>query len=239
MTVQRSWSLVAAIVLGILGTIGLVIYVQNAHDNAVAGEKLVSVYVASDKIPAGTRADQLASKVQEERVPTKVRAEGAVTSLNELKDRVASVDVVAGEQLLLSRFVPANTQANPVQSSVPVPAGLFQTTVSLDPDQALGGLIRAGNRVAVVSTSTAPVTGAAATADTTTAKVVARDVLVTTVQVDGKRGQTADAAQQVIDAPTGKFLVTLAVAQPDLENIVAAVNNNQGKIWLAADPGAK
>jgi pilus assembly protein CpaB len=231
---------VAAIVLGLIGTIGLVVYVQDAHDNAVAGEKLVTVYVANDKIPAGTRADQLASKVQEERVPTKVRADGAVTNLSELKDRVASVDVVAGEQLLLSRFAAANTQANPVQSSVPVPAGLFQTTVSLDPDQALGGQIRAGNRVAVVSTSTPTAAAAATTSDdTTVAKVVARNVLVTTVQVDGKRGQTADDGQQVIDAPTGKFLVTLAVTQADLENIVAAVNDSQGKIWLAADPGAK
>ena len=75
---------------------------------------------------------------------------------------------------------------------------------------------------------------------TTPATVVARNILVTTVQVDGTRGQgVTDGSQQVADAPTGKFLVTLAVTQPDLENVVAAVNNNDGKIWLAADPGTK
>ena len=50
--------IVAAIVLALLGTLGLVGYVQGAKDDAVAGEKLVDVYVASGKIPAGTPADQ-------------------------------------------------------------------------------------------------------------------------------------------------------------------------------------
>ena len=151
---KRTWSLVAAIALAFLGTLGLVAYVHNAHDNAVAGDKLVDVYVASTKIPAGTQADQLTSKVARERVPTKLRASDAVTNLDQLTGRSATVDIVAGEQLLTSRFVTAENQSAQVQSSIPVPAGLFQTTVSLDPDQALGGQIRAGNRVAVVSAIT-------------------------------------------------------------------------------------
>ena len=44
--------------LALLGTLGLTAYVQGAKDHAVAGEKLVDVYVASDKITAGTPADQ-------------------------------------------------------------------------------------------------------------------------------------------------------------------------------------
>ena len=53
---RRTVGIVAAIVLALLGTMGLVGYVQGAKDDAVAGEKLVKVYVASDKIPAGTSA---------------------------------------------------------------------------------------------------------------------------------------------------------------------------------------
>ena len=198
---KRTWSLVAAIALAFLGTLGLVAYVHNAHDNAVAGDKLVDVYVASTKIPAGTQADQLASKVRQERVPTKLRASDAVTNLDQLTGRSATVDIVAGEQLLTSRFVTAENQAAQVQSSIPVPAGLFQTTVSLDPDQALGGQIRAGNRVAVVSAITNSTTsGPNATPVTTPATVVARNILVTTVQVDGKAGQgVTDGSQQVAE----------------------------------------
>ena len=65
--------LVAAIVLALLGTIGLVGYVHGAKDDAVAGEKLVKVYVASDKIPAGTRADQLRRRSSQERSPPRCR----------------------------------------------------------------------------------------------------------------------------------------------------------------------
>ncbi len=238
MKFQRTWSLFAAIALAVIGTIGLVAYVQQAHDKSATGQT-ATVYVATQKIAAGTPADQLASKIEQQRVPVKVRADGAVTNLADLKGRTAAVDIVPGEQLLLSRFVSIDQQATHVQSSIPVPAGLFQTTVSLDPDQALGGQVRAGNRVAIVATHVST-TDAAASKQDTTATLVARDVLVTTVQVDGKAGQTADQSQQVIDAPTGKFLVTLAVTQQDLESIVSAVNDsNQGKIWLAADPGAQ
>ncbi len=73
------------------------------------------------------------------------------------------------------------------------------------------------------------------TASAAAAKVIARDLLVTTVQIDGDQGQTAGREATVDTAPTGKFLVTLAVTQPDLEALVTAVND--GTVWLAADPG--
>jgi pilus assembly protein CpaB len=225
---------VIAIALAVLGTLGLTAYVRSAKDRAVAGEKLVDVYVASTKITAGTPADQIKTKIKRESVPAKVRATDAIANLADLKGRVAAIDIAAGEQILNSRFVSADAQSARVQSSTEVPPGFFQSTVSLDPEQALGGVVRAGNRVAVVAidtkTNSASITPAAAT-------VIVRDVLVTTVQIDGARGQSADPKQQVTNAPTGKFLVTLALTQPDLEKVVTAVNN--GMVWLAADPGTK
>jgi pilus assembly protein CpaB len=234
MTFQRTGALVAAIALAVLGTLGLTAYVHGAKDRAVAGEKLVDVYVASGTITAGTPADQIHTKVKREGVPAKVRASDAVTNLADLKGRVAAIDIAAGEQLLSSRFVSADAQSARVQSSTQVPPGFFQSTVSLDPDQALGGQVRAGNRVAVVAIDTKT---NSASVTPTAAKVIARDVLVTTVQIDGSKGQGADQTQQVTTAPTGKFLVTLALTQPDLENVVTAVND--GTVWLAADPGTK
>ncbi len=85
---RRTVGIVAAIVLALLGTMGLVGYVQGAKDDAVAGEKLVKVYVASDKIPAGTAASAISSMVSSEKVPAKVKAQDAVTNLKSLKDEV-------------------------------------------------------------------------------------------------------------------------------------------------------
>jgi pilus assembly protein CpaB len=234
MTFQRTGALVAAIALALLGTLGLTAYVHGAKDRATAGEKLVDVYVASAKITAGTPVTQLHSKVKVEKVPTKVRATDAITNLDAIKGKVAAIDIADGEQILSSRFVDPDVQSSQVQSSTAVPAGFFQTTVSLDPDQALGGQVRAGNRVAVVAIDTKTDTS---NGIPSTAKVIARDLLVTTVQIDGDHGQTPDAKTPLPNAPTGKLLVTLAVTQPDLASIVTAVNN--GTIWLAADPGTK
>ena len=237
MTFQRTGTLLVALALAVLGTLGLTAYVHGAKDRAVAGEKLVDVYVASAKITAGTPADQIQSKTKKLQVPAKVRAGDAVTNLADLKGLVASIDIQPNEQILRARFVDASSQAAQVQSSTEVPPGFFQTTVSLDPDQALGGQIRAGNRVAVVALDTKN-QNASSNATPPVAKVIARDVLVTTVQIDGQRGQGADQKeQQVTNAPTGKFLVTLAVTQTDLENIVTATNN--GIVWTASEPRTK
>jgi hypothetical protein len=115
-----------------------------------------------------------------------------------------------------------------------VPAGFFGSTVSLDPEQALGGQVRAGDKVAVVGVLD-NVSGPNDQA-TNTATVIARDVLVTAVQIDGSKGANVE-KKDVTDAPTGKFLVTLALNQHDLESTVAYVNG--GKVWLAADTGAQ
>jgi pilus assembly protein CpaB len=227
---RRTVGIIAAVVLALLGTLGLVAYVQGAKDRAVAGEKLVTVYVASDKIAAGTPSTEVADLVKTEKVPAKVRASDAVQSLDDIKGDVASIEVLPGEQLVRSRFVGAATALVSSNTAKGVPIGFFGSTVSLEPDQALGGQVRAGDRVAVVGVNT---NGQAADAEN--AKMLARDVLVTSVQIDGSNGANPE-KKEVTEAPTGKFFVTLALTQPDLESVVTVVNG--GKIWLAADPGA-
>ena len=46
-----------------------------------------------------------------------------------------------------SRFVPASAAGLNAKG---VPAGMFGATVALDPEQALGGQVRAGDHVAIV-----------------------------------------------------------------------------------------
>ncbi len=220
---RRTVGIVAAIVLALAGTLGLVGYVQGAKDRAVAGEKLVTVYVASDRIAAGTPAAKLSDKITTEKVPAKVRADDALKTLKSVKGEVTSIDVLPGEQLVTSRFTPATAKA----ATKGVPAGMFGATVSLDPEQALGGQLRAGDHVAIVGVLNT--TGAANEAAT----LLASNVLVTSVQIDGSNGDHPK-RKEVTAAPTGKFFVTFALTQPDLEKVVTAANG--GRIWLAADP---
>jgi hypothetical protein len=222
---RRTVGIIAAIVLAILGTLGLVGYVQGAKNDAVAGEKLVRVYVASDAIPAGTSVSQIGNKITTEKVPAKVRAKDAVTNLKLVKGEVASIGLLAGEQLVTSRFVPAASFATATAKGVP--AGMFGATVSLDPEQALGGQVRAGDHVSIVGITT----NNGSTADT--ASLIASNVLITSVQIDGSNGDNPR-RREVTAAPTGKFFVTFALTQADLEKVVSSANS--GRVWLAADP---
>lgn len=221
---RRTVGIVAAIVLALLGTMGLVGYVQGAKDDAVAGEKLVKVYVAADKIPAGTSAASLSGLVTTEKVPAKVKADNAVTNLKALKGEVTSIDVLPGEQLVTSRFVPATAVGVNAKG---VPAGMFGATVSLDPEQALGGQVRAGDHVAIVGVANDP------SGTGNTAAMLVSNVLVTSVQIDGSNGDHPN-KKEVTNAPTGKFFVTFALSQADLEKLVASAKD--GGVWLAADP---
>jgi len=220
---RRTVGIVAAIVLALLGTMGLVGYVQGAKDDAVAGEKLVKVYVASDKIPAGTSASSLSSMVTTQKVPAKVRTQDAVTNLKSLKNEVTSIELLKGEQLTTGRFVPAGAATN----AKGVPAGFYGATVSLDPEQALGGQVRVGDHVAIVGVAADNTTGG------TTSTMLVSNVLVTSVQIDGENGDHPN-KKEVTAAPTGKFFVTFALTQADLEKIVSSAKD--GGIWLAADP---
>jgi pilus assembly protein CpaB len=221
---RRTVGIVAAIVLALLGTMGLVGYVQGAKDDAVAGEKLVRVYVVNDAIPAGTTASSLTDRISTEKIPTKVKADDAVTDLKSVKGKVTTVNLVAGEQLVKSRFASASSLGNTTKG---VPAGMFGATVALDPERALGGQVRAGDRVAIVGI----MNNNGGEADTAT--VLASSVLVTSVQIDGSNGDAPE-KKEVTEAPSGKFMVTFALTQADLEKVVSAAGS--GSVWLAADP---
>jgi pilus assembly protein CpaB len=229
---RRVLGIAGAIVLAVLGTLALVTYVQSAEDRALAGEQVVGVYVATQAIDAGTPAEQLAGKVKLERVPSKVKADGAVTKLKQINGSVATVNLVTGEQLLRSRFAAPGTGG--VQRSVGgtrIPTGWFEATLLLEPQQALGGSVKAGQRVAVVASVSGGITPSGPAS-----AVVVRNGLVTNVQIDGDKGDEAS-RKEVTDAPTGKFLVTIAVPQTELERIVYAAD--QGQIWLATEPDAR
>src|SRR5438874_1450119 len=96
---------VVAVLLAALGTMIIVLFVRRAEDRALAGEKVVEVYVADKIVPAGTKGADLKDLVRIDKVPVKVRAAGAVSDLDRLKDRVAQIDLLPGEQLVLDRFI--------------------------------------------------------------------------------------------------------------------------------------
>jgi pilus assembly protein CpaB len=233
---RKLTALLAAIVCALVGTLMLVGYVRTAEARALEGEELVSVLVVTSKIDAGTPGEQVGSSVKSEQIPAKVRADGAVTDVDDLEGLVATVDLVPGEQLVLDRF--AEPTARPG-----VPEGKLEVTVRLDPERALGGLISAGDTVAVLASFDpfevdASGTGGTATKTPNTTGLILHKIVVTNVQIatDAVRDEDDKTEPGEVNhvAPNGSMLVTLAMDADSVQRVVFAAEH--GYLWLSAEP---
>ena len=243
---RRILTIIAAIVLAVVGTGAVLVYVSQANQRAVAGQRAVSVLVAAQQIPAGTSAaaavrDGLLVK---QKVPAKsVAGTDYVSAITPaLGSLVVSSDLASGELLLRPMLVASVTSA----SAIAIPAGDVAVTIALCVPQAVAGYVGPGSQVAVFDTTgngsggcssgggTSTSTGTTASSTTKTAtsnKVSTRIVLPkVTVLAIGQAsatpaGPTATStafSQSSSDSSTtsGTVLVTLAVDQSDAERVI-------------------
>jgi Flp pilus assembly protein RcpC/CpaB len=124
-----------------------------------------------------------------------------------------------------SRGTTAGTVAAPTGGSVaPAGADLINVTMQLEPQRALGGLLRTGDRVAVVASFDTPERTA----------VLAEKVAVAGLQADVTASTSGSGKGETTDSmPRGNLLVTLSVAPADAARIVFALE--YGRVWLAGE----
>lgn len=236
---------VAAVLLAAVGTTALVAFVRGAEDRALAGQETVEVLVVSDHVARGTPAEELATRVVSERIPAKVRPAGTVVTLDDLEGKVATVDLVAGEQLLAARFAEPTALAD--GQAIPAPEGLQEVTISLDPQRAVGGRLAPGDTVGLIASfnlSDQRTDEEIANEEqehlrqelSQTTKMLLQKLLVTAVHVE-QLPPTPDEAEGAPSgpalAPTGNLLITLAVDVPQAERVVFAAEH--GTVWLTAE----
>ncbi|SFK79734.1 Flp pilus assembly protein CpaB [Geodermatophilus ruber] len=220
---RRLLAATAALVLLVAGTLALLAYVRGADARALAGTRTVEVLVADELIPQGTPATALADLVSIQSLPAKAALAGRVTDLSALGDRVSTVDLQPGEQLLESRFERLDDLQAP--GTVAVPAGLQEVSILLEPQRAIGGRLAAGDTVGVVVSMSTPATHS-----------VLHRVLVTQVQgapapasADGGT-ETASAGSA---APSASLMITLAVTAAQAEAVVFGIEH--GTLWLTLE----
>lgn len=238
---RRTVSAVSAVVVAILGAVLLITYVNAADERAMANLDPVEVLVASAPISQGTAAEDLATLVVVEEIPSAAVGPAPVRSLAELEGLVAATDIQVGEQLLAGRFAsPLDMQKF---GGIPVPEGLHQVTVPLDSARVVGGTITPGDLVGVFASFDfePPVT-----------HLVLDKILVTRVQgglnpsatgSSSSEGSDDEASTSASDDPSaapvhdGSAMVTLAVPARAAETIVFGAEH--GTIWLSiVDPEA-
>jgi pilus assembly protein CpaB len=220
---RRLLAALAALVLAALGAVVLLAYVRGADDRALAGLQTVDVLVVDRPVPEGTPGEELAELVRTERLPARAAVPGAVTDLDELAGRVATVDLQPGEQLLAARF--AAPEDLSVPGTVAPPEGAAEVSLLLEPQRAVGGRLAAGDTV-----------GVHVSLDGRTDVVLSR-VLVTQVQgapVAVADGEGTDTASSGGAAPSASLMVTLGLRPEAVQAVVFGMEH--GTVWLSLEP---
>ena len=222
---RRLLAALVALLLAATGAVVLLAYVRGADARALAGVQTVEVLVVDRPVPEGTPGEALTDLVRTEQLPAKAAVEGAVSDLDELAGRVATVDLRPGEQLLAGRF--AAPEDLEVPGTVAAPDGAAEVSLLLEPQRAVGGRLAAGDTVGVHVSTTEP----AAT------HVVLNRVLVTQVQgapAPTPDGEGTDTASTGAAAPSASLMVTLGLRPEQAEAVVFGMEH--GTVWLSLEP---
>ena len=148
---RRVLTVTLAILLAVLGTVGVLAYVHKADSRALQGMRPVSVLVAQGQIPAGTTAAsaQQQGLLRSESLPASAVPVNAVRSITPaLGSLVMSAGVPSGQLLLRPMLVTA-AQAT---GGVALPAGMLAVSVNLCLPEAVAENIGPGSEVEVLDT---------------------------------------------------------------------------------------
>ncbi|MGV8846222.1 Flp pilus assembly protein CpaB [Tessaracoccus sp.] len=206
----------AAVVLALIAGVMVAGYVAGADSRAAAGYELSDVLVVTETILLGESA-VLGTNVELHQLPATAIVAGSVASVEMLSDRVASVELLPGEQLIDARFVNANLAMGKV---VDIPEHLAEVTIPLSSERVIGGNVLAGDTVGVLANYE--------TASGSTTSTLMHRALVSRVQ-----GITI--SEEVGGEPVASdgIQVTLAISARDVQRVVFAAEF--GSLWLTLE----
>jgi pilus assembly protein CpaB len=150
---RRILTVTLALVLAVLGTVGVLAYVHKADSRALQGMRAVSVLVAQQQIPAGTSANSAWQQrlLTSETLPASSVPLNAVRSITPaLGSLVMSTQIPSG-QVLLRPMLVTSAQAT-ATGALPIPKGLVAVTIPLCLPEAVAGYVQPGSQVAVFDT---------------------------------------------------------------------------------------
>jgi pilus assembly protein CpaB len=224
---RRTIALVVAIILAAVAAIALIAYVQGKADEAIEEGTPVIVYVAKEDIPAGKGGDAVITEglVDQTEAPLRLVVPGAITSLDQISGRVASVTIFAGEQITSSRFVaPGQVQEGGIKAELERNQVALSLDIGLVPGVA--GFVQVGDRVSIMAQLSA------AQAGTTQQRVEFLLQNVEVIQI-GQRAIAEDGTPTTVN-PSGQIVFTVALTPRDAERLVFA--KLQGTLYFVLLP---
>ncbi len=240
---RRALTIALAALLAVLGTGGVLTYVNHANARALAGQQAVTVLIARQVIPAGTTAAdaQAQGLLSTERLPsTSVPADALTEITPAISALVTDADVQPG-QLLLSPMLVTSAQNT---NGLAVPRGMFAVAIQFCVPEAVAGHVQPGSQVAVFETTVpnSSITGGAACSGTHTfaASVNASTKLVlpkaTVLAVGQGTGGTSGQGSATSSSGGGQNidLITVAVSQADASQLIQMSENGLPYLALLA-----
>lgn len=232
---RRIVTIAAAVLLAVIGAVGVLDYVHQADQRALTGMRSVSAYVATAQIPSGTSA---AAALREgllvrRQFPASSVPTEAVRSITPTLSALVLTSGLASGQMLLNPMLGATVQT---ASALPIPPGMVAVTLQFCVQQAVGNYITPGSQVAVFNTfvngtrksatGACSQAGAGAGAQSIQTRMVMSKVLVLavgegTATPPSSTTTTADGpATSSAGSTPGTIYLTLAVSQADAERLI-------------------
>jgi len=257
---RRVLTIALAVLLAVLGTAGVLAYVHQADNRALAQMRAVTALVAQQQIPAGTSAAAAlrGGLLRSQALPAASVPADAVRSITPgLGGLVMSAAVPSGQLLLRPMLVTA-AQAT-ATGALAIPKGMVAVTIPLCLSGAVAGYVQPGSQVAVFDTyptkkaslqescdqsgqsnqSQGP-GGAATRMVLPRVQVLATGAAASGGATGGATGTTASGGllshnggqtDPAASAPSGSVLVTFAVSQANAEKLI--VLTHAGLPYLA------
>jgi pilus assembly protein CpaB len=225
---SRVLAILVAVVLAVVATAAMIVYVNGADRRAISGQQPVFIWRAAKPIPAGTNGAEALNGEMVERVavPASSLVPGVIRSPDQLRERYAAVDIVKGEQLLLSRWVGAEDVGG--RRLLQIPEGHQAVSIGVDLVRQVAGFVTPGDEVSVAVTM--PIKGVTKT------QFVLQDVQVLAVGATALTRSAQSSGGRVNQGKGSQALtaVTLAVDDAHVRPVIFAAES--GSIYLTLLP---
>ena len=225
---SRVLAVLIAVVLALVATAAMIVYVNGADRRAISGQEPVLIWVAAKPIPAGTSGEDAKNgeMIKPVEVPQKNLVQGTIRRVDQLNERYAAVDIVKGEQLLVSRWVGAEDVGG--RRLLQIPEDHQAVSIGVDLIRQVAGFVTPGDKVSMVVTM--PRKGV----DTT--QFLLQNVQVLAVGATALTRSSQGSGGRVNQGKGSQNLtaVTLAIKKGDVENVVHAAVD--GDIYLTLMP---
>jgi pilus assembly protein CpaB len=228
---SRVLAILVAVVLALVATAALVVYVNGADRRAISGQEPRMVWVAAQLIKAGTSGQTARNtgQIKQIPVPNKNVVAGAVLSMPQIENRYAAVDIVAGEQLLLKRWVGAEDVAG--RRLLQIAPGHQALAIEMDMVRQVAGFVTPGDKVSLVLSMKRPAPGG----DLERSQFLLQNVQVLAVGATALANSAAQGGGSRVNQGRGEVAaVTLSIPDERVEQVVYAAEN--GSIYMTLLP---